>query len=500
MSARVLVASPSLSLTGPLSPATSWDWLIRLRWTAVIGQTLTILGVHFWLPIHIPVVTMLSIVAGISATNVVLHGVSKRLSHVPANRLVIVLLLDALALTGLLAYSGGPNNPFSSFYLIHITMAAMLVDGLWTAILCLWCSLCYICLFFLPYPESHLVHTMHGESGWHPETNLHLQGMLVSFVLTATAISYFVIQLNSSIRQHQQELVRAQDLASQSERSAALTALAAGVAHELGSPLGSIAVASHELSRHIKQTDATSNLLASAQFIREEVNRCRLILNQINPETIFESTGDSLGYSIGSCLEEMRSRLTADQSARVRLEDTTAQLHLHLPRLTFVQTLVSLIQNALQASGPNHPVDLHAAVTPSGHVQLKIVDRGVGMDSELLARLGSPFVTTKGSGKGLGLFLTRRFVQQVGGSLEISSEVGCGTIVLLCLPKFPVHPSPPHERHPKFRGYPEQTGPNSPGGRRPTVSRVSRQRPAPSGFEGRIRLDFGWRPGGASAG
>ncbi|MBL9166114.1 MAG: hypothetical protein JNN07_00065 [Verrucomicrobiales bacterium] len=443
MPPHVLVASAQPRSGIPLLRPAPWDWLVRLRWTAVIGQTITILAVRSCLKIPLPVPEMLTIVTLVALSNIALPALRDRVPGDGANWIAGVLLLDALALTGLLACSGGPHNPFGSFYLIHITMAAMLVSGLWTGALCGWCSLCYAALFFLPSASGHLAHGMLAHTTAHAETNLHLQGMLVSFVLTAAAISYFVIQLNASIRQQQRDLARAQSLAAETERSAALTALAAGVAHELGSPLASIAVASHELTRTAYRSSAAQEFLPAARFIREEVDRCRVILDQINPDAIGDSAPDVEGYALSDCFKEMRSRLLPEQLSRIAIHDASEGTCLHLPRVALIQSLVSLVQNGLEASSAGSTVEVRAAATSNDSLDLRVIDPGCGMDPDFLSRLGSPFFTTKGSGKGLGIFLVRLFVQQVGGSMEIDSEKGRGTTVRLRLPTVPLNtPSP----------------------------------------------------------
>lgn len=443
MAAHILVAAPQPRPSIPLLRPTPWDWLIRVRWTAVIGQTVTILGVRFMLSIPLPLTEMLAIVCLVALSNLLLPMLRDRLPEERSDRIAGVLILDALALTALLACSGGPHNPFSSFYLIHITLAAMLLSGRWTGVLLGWCSLCYASLFVLPPSGGHLAHGMPFATSLRSDPDLHLQGMLVSFVLTAAAISYFVIQLNASIRRQQRDLAQAQSLAAETERSTALTALAAGVAHELGNPLASIAVASHELTRATSQTGLSHDLIRAARFIREEVDRCRTILDQINPEAIGDSAPDVDGYALSDCFTDLCSRLMPEEVARVTVHDVSGAVFLHLPRVALIQSLISLVQNGLEASPAGTPVEIQATLASSETLDLRVIDRGCGMDLDLLSRLGSPFFTTKGSGKGLGLFLARLFVQQVGGSMEIHSEKGRGTTLHLQLPLVPFHkPSP----------------------------------------------------------
>jgi two-component system sensor histidine kinase RegB len=102
-----------------------------------------------------------------------------------------------------------------------------------------------------------------------------------------------------------------------------------------------------------------------------------------------------------------------------------------------VAALANLVRNGLQASAPSERVVVDAADDDQGWVRLTITDRGSGMSADALSRLGEPFFTTRGEGEGMGLgvFVSRATIEQLGGSIAFESMPGRGTTVRIGLPR-----------------------------------------------------------------
>ena len=189
------------------------------------------------------------------------------------------LTLDTLLLTGLLHATGGASNPFSVLYLVYITLAAVVLGARWTWFLAALSVGCYGLLFATHLPLEHACHLA-------PEMQLHLQGMWVAFCVAAVLTAYFVVQMSTAIERRDAEMSAMRDRAARSERLASLTTLAAGAAHELGTPLATIAVAARELERSIRALPGAqaAALVEDATLIRSEVDRCRAILNRLGAQ------------------------------------------------------------------------------------------------------------------------------------------------------------------------------------------------------------------------
>ena len=407
-------------------------WLLRLRWITVVSQMAAILVAKRMLPDELSAAPLLGLVAFGALSNVALMLRLRKPESVRPALPGLVLGLDILLLTGLLYGSGGAANPFTVIYLVHITLAAVVMRGLWAWALGALSIAGFGLLFFWNVHVQSLAHMNHGGGDG---MSLHLVGMWVAFAITAGLIAAFVGRVTEALRQRDEELASLRDLTARQSRLAALTTLAAGVAHEMGTPLGTIAVAAKELQRTAEAMGPMGSALTQdAELIREEVGCCRRILDQM--------AGPS-GSTLGEAFQPLAwSELEADLTEGLPLEDRSrlafewpAAACGPVPRRGLVRALRAVLSNALEATPRPHTIRIQAHES-QGTWQLGIADEGSGMAPEVLARVGEPFFSTKpeGSGMGLGLFLARTFTEQLGGELRVDSRLGQGTRVLLSWP------------------------------------------------------------------
>jgi two-component system sensor histidine kinase RegB len=253
----------------------------------------------------------------------------------------------------------------------------------------------------------------------------------VAFAVAAFAVSYFVTRVTKDLAAQRELVHEARTRALRSEKLASLATLAAGAAHELSTPLATIAIVAKELERELGSAgSACDDRAADARLIREEVERCKHILTQLTSDA-GESAGEPF---VTTRLGTLCARALEGVSESDRVDVSVPELSLRLPARAFAGALRGLIRNALQASSER--VSLHAEAVGDS-VVLSVEDRGVGMSKELLSRVGEPFYTTRetGRGMGLGVFIARALTERLGGSLSLSSEVGKGTRVRVVLPQ-----------------------------------------------------------------
>jgi two-component system sensor histidine kinase RegB len=258
--------------------------------------------------------------------------------------------------------------------------------------------------------------------------SVHLVGMWIAFAAAALLITVFIGKVSEALRHREQEVLELQDRVARHARLASVATLAAGAAHELGTPLGTIAVASKEL-----EFSADAQVASDARLIRAEVERCGRILQQMSARGA-EPLGESpAALEVGELLESVIGGFP--EAARGRLAIEGGGFSAALPREATKMALTALVSNALEASGERQPVVVGAQRTGAG-VRFAVVDQGCGMSPETLNRIAEPFFTTKAPGRGMGLgtFLARSFAERLGGSLVFESEVGKGTRALLELP------------------------------------------------------------------
>jgi two-component system sensor histidine kinase RegB len=420
MSAEPAPSSPPSAVAPDERGDISLDWLIRLRWGAVAGQLGTILVAQaLWG--GLPVAWLLVPVAALAASNALVAAFRKRLGT-PRLLCGAALTLDTLLITILLALSGGAYNPFSVLYLVHIALAATVLGSRWTWFLAALSIACYGLLFLAPQSDPHVGHRAADELG------VHLQGMWVAFVVAALLTAYFVVRLSSDLERREVAMALMRERAARQERLAAVTTLAAGAAHELGTPLATIAVASRELERQIRELpEPQSRALAEdAALIRSELERCRAILDRLATDSGSRPGEAPQAADAPGLVAEIVAGLPAAERARLRVEEARPGSGPSVPRGALVQVALSLLQNAFEAG--KGPVRLAVEASPSRLVLL-VEDEGCGMPPEVLARAGEPYFSTKtpGAGLGLGLFIARSLSEQMGGRLRLESGPGRGT-------------------------------------------------------------------------
>lgn len=377
-------------------------------------------------------------------------------------RVTLLLLCDLVLLTIFLCLSGGPSNPFSILYLIQITMAALLLRGRMVWLITLVASLAYGLLFWFHHPlPPHLGgHHMMGEPGasmhhdhsamLHEElTNtaqpsqnafsVHLQGMWLAFSLTATLLVLLIERMNRMID-------RERARADRSSRLLGLTTLAAGAAHELGSPLATIKVASGELRFLIEHAAShfdpslRDELLQETSSIDEELRRARHIIDRMSLDA-GALQGEQMRHLDGNALLEVLSlKLPEHVTVLTTINgEALCDVMIVWPVDAIATMLKQLVRNAQDANATH--ITLTLTRTPSRLITITLEDDGDGLQEEFLDRYGEPFFTTKpeGKGMGLGVFLSITLCEQLGGRFTLTNrpapEHGCrATIVLPPLP------------------------------------------------------------------
>jgi len=408
--------------------ATNFAWLLKLRWGAAAGQLVIALFVRFYLDIAIPLAAVLPIIGIELGTNAAAWLWARRHTQVPEAMLAVVMVLDVVLLTLLLSVTGGPFNPFNFLYLVHIALAAVVLRPQWAWGLTVMAISCCAALFY-----GHSTHQLHAGD----MLQMHLRGMWVAFGVAAGFIVYFVQRVTRALSERDAELVAVRDRAARHDKLASLAALAAGAAHELSTPLSTIAVVAKELEHQLGGPASAGAAAADARIIREQVERCREILAQMAADA-GQSTGEPLALITVSTLIDMTLASIRDgDRVALRLPPQAAEQRLRVPVRAVVRAIHAVIDNARQAA-PASPIRLEVSSHGEG-CRIAVIDDGTGMTDEQIARAGEPFFTTRGAGKGmgLGLFLTRTLLDRLGGRLELASTLGAGTTAAVCLPVAP---------------------------------------------------------------
>lgn len=400
--------------------------LIHLRWIAVLGQVVTILAVHFSLGFKLPLATMMLILVGLVALNLTSLLRLKRPEALGRYDLLYALALDTLALTAQLYLSGGATNPFTTLYLLHVILGAVLLEAWATWAIVALTSFCFVMLVAFNRP---IVATGLSDQTFF---DLFLMGMLVGIVLDAVLLVTFVDRINANLRRHDARLAELRQRAAEETHIVRMGLLASGAAHELGTPLATLDVILSDW-RRMPIFASQPDLAQELEDMRGEVQRCKTIVTGV-----LQSAGEARGGDVrASTLRAFMDEVVADWRATRNGEALVYETDLIAPtpivaESTLKQVIHNVLDNALDAS-PG-AVRLWAGVREE-RLLIEVDDDGPGFTDETLENFGKPYNSTKGrAGGGLGLFLVVNVLRKLGGRASAENAAEGGARVVLDLP------------------------------------------------------------------
>ena len=432
--------------------------LVALRGMAVAAQLLTLAAVWKILELELDWQPMLLTIAALAAINLFSWLRLRSGKPVPNTELFGQLCVDVLALSILLYYSGGSTNPFVSLYLLPLVIAAATLPGRYTWSMAALTAACYSVLMFYYIPLPHN-HQHDGYSAF----NAHVVGMWLGFVFSTVVVAYFVVQMAQAVRSRDEMLVRVREEILRNERIVALGTQAAGAAHELGTPLSTMAVVIGELQH---EADAQPGWRDSLGILNEQVRGCKRILDKIlaNAQISGATSLQPADRLMAEVLDEWQllrptaqyhySFPTPDEttshSARPSKDNGQVAGYRNLPLsggahgwqgevpapfvsvdATLRAALMNLLNNAADAAPQSIEIHTH---WDAANFTLEIHDHGKGLSEEAELKAGSAFFTTKTEGHGLGLFLANATIERMGGSVRLFNRDGGGATTEIILP------------------------------------------------------------------
>ena len=397
--------------------------VLLLRGMAVIGQCMAIAVVTIILKWHLPI-WHLAVVIAIEILLTIATTVRLTFPWPISNHEFFAqLLADVAILVALLYFSGGPTNPFIALLLLPLVIAVATLPKIYGWSMAAITVLCYSGLMtsYVPLP-------LHALATY--EMKLHIWGMWFEFIIIAGAISYFVKRMSDSLQERDQAIAHAREEKLMMDRVVDLGALAAGVAHELGTPLATMTIIAKDLQQDYKETQ---NLSESLGILYEQLQRCKRILS-----TMSASAGQ-LQASSGCQLrieEYLHNIITEWGDARpgIHVEfrsdgaGSTAKI---VAEHTLTQALTNIFNNAADESPDYVEIDVHC----SDHdVVIDVCDLGRGVTPEIARDAGQPFFSKKEDGLGLGFFLATTIINRLGGSVSLFSRREGGSCTRVVFP------------------------------------------------------------------
>ena len=331
------------------------------------------------------------------------------------------LTCDLLLHSALLYYSGGSTNPFVSYYLVPLTIAAVTLPWVYSVVLSGIALACYSVLLvrFYPLPTLPIA-----------RENLQNYGMWLSFAMTAGVITFFAAKMAEELRRHDMMRAQRREEGLRDQQLLAVATEAAGAAHELGTPLATMSV----LLKEMQQDHPDPALQEDLSVLQDQVKLCKETLQQLV-----------------RAAEANRRMAVMEQPVTTWLDEALNRWHLMRPEATYrfqrlgqgdvpelapppdlTQALLNLLNNAADACAEGLEVHLD---WNAEDIFIVIRDHGAGVPLAIAEQIGKPFFTTKGKGFGLGLFLSKASVTRAGGSVKLYSHEQGGTLTELRLPR-----------------------------------------------------------------
>lgn len=399
--------------------------LVASRWIVISAMALLVLISPGWLDIPLPQEPLFGILAVLAALNGIVQWRMAGSTTATPYELLSQLLIDLIALSALVFFSGGATNPLVSLLLPPVAIAALTLPGRLVFAVGSVAVIAYsvLMIYYLPLPMPDVTRA----------TRLHLIGMWLTFAVSAVMIAWFVVRMTRLIRERDAELAAAREQALRDERVMAMGTLAAGAAHELGTPLATMALVAGELALDDTLGDTARDDIA---LLQQQIGVCKRIITELSRRAEAERLEDAPLQAADRWLDNVRQHWHAvrpQTSSRLNIEsDGPVPEIVADPRLE--QAVLNLLNNAANAT----PEPLHIGLSWSAaHLCIDIRDDGPGFPPSVLAQGGQNTFPPHENGIGIGLMLTRTAIEQLGGRLSLSNTDSGGALARIELPRSP---------------------------------------------------------------
>jgi two-component system sensor histidine kinase RegB len=413
--------------------------LVMIRWVAIAGQAISLLTVHFTLGFELPLLPAFGAVglsALINTLSAVLWPPQTRLGNIDA---ALYLAYDILQLSALLALTGGLQNPFALLSAVPVTVAATILSLRATMVLCALALACIsvVAVYHWPLPWGDALLVL---------PPLYLTGLWAALVLGTVFLAAYVWRIAAEARRMDDAFNALQDALAREQQLSALGALAAAAAHELGTPLSTIAVVANELARDLP---AGSGAREDAKLLVTQTARCREILGRLTALRHGEFDSPYGRLPLSGLVEAVAApHRRTDRAIEIRpaaLKGSRAAEPVVTRRAELMHGLGAVIENAVDFA--RTAVDVEVG-WDERLARIAVSDDGPGFPPGILSELGEPYVSTRReAGRlGLGLFIAKTLLERTGAGVTFHNRPGGGATVIVEWPRAGIEALPPEER------------------------------------------------------
>ncbi|WP_420403079.1 ActS/PrrB/RegB family redox-sensitive histidine kinase [Nisaea sp.] len=409
--------------------------LVMIRWVALMGQLISLLVVHYGLGFAVPLEITLGIIAFGAFYNVVCQTL-RQSGLVPSSRVAAFgLAFDIAQLGSLLYWTGGLENPFALMLIAPVTVSATILSGRAT----IWLS-------FLALVSASALAVVHRPLPWSGDglelPDIYVFGLWAAIVIATLFIAGYTYRVSRDARRMSDAFAATRLALSREQQLSALGGLAAAAAHELGTPLSTIAVVARELRKDIPEN---SEWREDLDLLLSETARCRDILTEFSRRPDQDTPGPFKTVPFSAAVETAAAPHQRDDivviveqhgpggALDLGLEPGDDAVAVAQPRVVLTpemnQGIGTLVQNAVQFAAETVEITVY---WDDSMASVIIEDDGPGFSPLVLDRLGEPYVSSR-SGKnghmGLGIFIAKTLLERGGATLAFSNRAEGGARV-----------------------------------------------------------------------
>lgn len=345
------------------------------------------------------------------------------------NEFLAQLLVDVLGWTVLMYFSGGANNPFVSYYIVPLVIAAAVLPWRHTWLVAGASLLAYSLLlyYYQPFP----MFTPHAQMGHGDGANVHILGMWFNFLFSAGLITYFVVRMASMLRQQEARAVARREDRLRNDQIMAVASLAAGTAHELGTPLATMTVLVDEM---LQDAQLNSQTRQDCQLLKQQLAQCKTTLQGLTRTAELTSVQQTRSLPLDAFVEQTVQRWA------VRRPGVVCDIRVDAngsppPDIEYDSTLCQALENLLNNAADTGTDRVQVSCNwDNREARIAIRDWGPGIDVDILQDVGKPVIRASRAGLGIGLLLSHATVERYGGRIELLNAGDSGAVATLFLP------------------------------------------------------------------
>jgi two-component system sensor histidine kinase RegB len=336
------------------------------------------------------------------------------------------LLVDVLGWTALMYFSGGANNPFVSYYIVPLVIAAAVLPWRDTWLVAGSSLLAYSALLYyhVPFP----LFTPHAAMGHGDGASVHILGMWFNFLFSAGLITFFVVRMAATLRHQEALAVSRREDQLRNDQIMSVAALAAGTAHELGTPLSTMTVLVDEM---MQDPSLGEQQREDCQLLQSQISLCRSTLAELSRTAELSSISETRTVAVDTFTRDTVTRWAVRRPGVVYTLDCPEGG----PSIEVDPTLSQALENLLNNAADTGSEKIAVAVSwGRGEAHVSVRDWGAGIPPEKLEQLGKPVIHADRSGLGIGLLLSQASVERHGGRIELRNQREGGALATLTLP------------------------------------------------------------------